>query len=70
MLAPSTVRGLPAAMDVLCDRLHRALPDIVAALDPGAAVARTPLDGPDCTAALLTAHGAAPGADERTWSTS
>ncbi|WP_149030662.1 hypothetical protein [Kitasatospora sp. MBT66] len=70
VLAPSTVRGLPAAMDALCDRLHRALPDIVAALDPGAAVARTPLDGPDCTAALLTAHGAATDADERTWSTS
>ncbi|MFF7585968.1 acyltransferase domain-containing protein [Kitasatospora purpeofusca] len=74
VLAPATVRGLPAAMDALCDRLHRALPDIVAALDPGAGIARTPLDEADRTAALLTARGAdpdsAPDADTRTWSTS
>ncbi len=70
VLAPATVRDLPAAMDALCDRLHRALPDIVAALDPGAGLARTPLDEPDRTAALPTAHGALTAADDRTWSTS
>ncbi|WP_406096830.1 acyltransferase domain-containing protein [Kitasatospora purpeofusca] len=70
VLAPATVRDLPAAMDALCDRLHRALPDIVAALDPGAGLARTSLDEADRTAALLTTHGAATDADDRTWSTS
>ncbi|WP_328952615.1 acyltransferase domain-containing protein [Kitasatospora purpeofusca] len=75
VLAPATVRNLPAAMDALCDRLRLALPDIVAALDPGAGIARTPLDEPDPatalpTAALPTAHGAATDADDRTWSTS
>ncbi|WP_052709703.1 acyltransferase domain-containing protein [Streptomyces sp. NRRL S-495] len=75
VLAPATVRALPAAMDAVCDRLHRALPDIVAALDPGAGIARTPLDEPDRTTALLTRallapHGAATDADDRSWSRS
>ncbi|MEV7357946.1 hypothetical protein [Kitasatospora sp. NPDC091276] len=78
VLTPSAVRALPAAMDALCDRLRQALPDIVAALDPGAGLARTALDEPDYAAALLAAHGApadAPassstGSSDRTGSTS
>ncbi|MFD4396886.1 hypothetical protein [Kitasatospora sp. NPDC058478] len=62
VLTPSAVRALPAAMDALCDRLRQALPDIVAALDPGAGLARTALDEPDYAAALLAAHGASAGA--------
>ncbi|MFJ2805967.1 hypothetical protein [Kitasatospora sp. NPDC087271] len=62
VLTPSAVRALPAAMDALCDRLRQALPDIVAALDPGAGLARTALDEPDYAAALLAAHGAPAGA--------
>ncbi|MER8099260.1 hypothetical protein [Kitasatospora sp. NPDC094016] len=74
VLTPSAVRALPAAMDALCDRLRQALPDIVAALDPGAGLARTALDEPDYAAALLAAHGApassSASSSDRTGSTS
>ncbi|MFG3056385.1 hypothetical protein ACGFZP_36265 [Kitasatospora sp. NPDC048239] len=57
VLTPAAVRALPAAMDVLCDRLRPALPDVVDALDPGAALAPSALDRPDYATALLAAHG-------------
>ncbi|MFI9331362.1 hypothetical protein ACIGZJ_27975 [Kitasatospora sp. NPDC052868] len=57
VLTPAAARALPAAMDTLCDRLRPALPDIVDALDPGAALAPSALDRPDYATALLAAHG-------------
>ncbi|MFF1903042.1 hypothetical protein [Kitasatospora sp. NPDC058218] len=60
VLEPAAVRAFPAAMDTLCDRLLPALADIVAALDPGAALAPSALDGPDYPAELLGALGTPP----------
>ncbi|PYC79489.1 hypothetical protein C7C46_14075 [Streptomyces tateyamensis] len=65
VLTPATVRGLPAAMDAVCDRLGPAAADLAAALDPGPDPARTAFDAPDYATALLAAHQLA---DD--WSTS
>ncbi|MFB9369128.1 acyl-CoA dehydrogenase family protein [Kitasatospora albolonga] len=58
VLAPATVRALPAAMDTVCDRLLPQLPEVVAALDPAPGGAA--LDAPEYAAAVIERHAPAP----------